>query len=147
MDPIYGIRELKVYTDTDRIRSIRRKLYLSDSYQEFQNAVLFCTMLAIHKVGGKPEWYFPLSEIKRLANIDLSNSIVVGKVYAQYAQHIGGKADKYVKKEAVSKIKEGARMDMLTLDLLSQNGIDDIEKWWWDEKYPPAWKPEQMRLY
>lgn len=143
MTPIYGIRELKVYTDVDRIRSIRRKLYLSDSYQEFQNAVLFCTMLAIHKVGGRPEWEFPLSEIKRLANINTSCSITVGKVYAQY---IGGKADKYVKKDAVLDIKEGAQIDMKTLDLLTKNGVNDIEAWWWNEKYPIARKPEQMRL-
>ena len=52
----------------------------------------------------------------------------------------------YGAKEAVSKIKEGARLDMLTLDLLVRNGIDDIEKWWWDEKYPPVQKPEQQTL-
>jgi hypothetical protein len=143
MSRIYGAKEQKLYTDEVRLRQIRRKLYLSDSYQEFQNAVLFCTMSAIHKAGSNPEWYFPLSEIKRLADIDLSCPVTVGKVYAQY---VGGKGDKYVKKEAVSKIKEGARLDMLTLDLLVRNGIDDIEKWWWDEKYPPVQKPEQQTL-
>ena len=140
---IYAIKDKRYYDDNLKLRIIYRKLILSDSYQEFQNAVLFCTMLAIHKVGGKPEWEFPLSEIKRLANVNTSCSITVGRVYAQY---VGGKADKYVKKDVVSEIKEGARLDMQTLDLLSQNGIDDIEKWWWDEKYPPAWKPEQQTL-
>lgn len=140
---IYAIKDKRYYDDENRLRTIRRKLYLSDSYQEFQNAVLFCTHLAIHNAGGKPEWEFPLSEIFRLANVNTSCSITVGRVYAQY---VGGKADKYVKKDVVSEIKEGARLDMQTLDLLSQNGIDDIEKWWWDEKYPPAWKPEQQTL-
>jgi len=143
MSRIYGAKEQKFYNDEVRLRQIRRKLYLSDSYQEFQNAVLFCTMLAIHNAGGKPEWYFPLSEIKRLANIDLSNPVAVGKVYAQY---IGDEADKYAKKEAVENIKEGARLDMLILELLARHGIDDIEKWWWDEKYPPVRKPEQQTL-
>jgi hypothetical protein len=144
MSRIYGAKDQKLYTDEVRLRQIRRKLYLSDSYQEFQNAVLFCTMLAIHEVGGKPEWYFPLSEIKRLANIDLSNPVAVGKVFKQYVSD--KKADKYAKKEAVENIKEGARLDMLILELLVRNGIDDIEKFWWDEKYPPVRKPKQQTL-
>ena len=130
--------EQRVYSDEMRFQTIQRRLMSSESYLEFQNFILFCTGLAVSRAGGgKKGWGLPLAEIKRLSQIDMSSRIAVSKVYNKY---INEPTTIYeVKRDAVSMIKNGARKDMLTIQLLEKYGINDIEKWWWEN-----WEKHKM---
>jgi hypothetical protein len=147
---MFGAKDKVLHDEEYQWRKIQRRLYQSDYYQEFQDYILYCAILAIHEQGGPVMHELKISEIQKLAEVDLNNKNAVLKIYSKYI----GKS-KYIyeiKRDAVEKIKHAAKTDLKTLDLIRKRGIEDIERWWWDTKYPPIKKseprgPEQLVLF
>jgi len=136
MKTIYHPSERKVYTDEDYMRRMRRNVLLSVDFEDFYSSLFFCAYLAIHEEGGKTS-ILSIDEIKKLANLDLNNRNLVGKVYAKYFGK--DKNDVFSKKNTLAYIKEQARVDLKTLDFLKRqgiNGIKELESWFEEKKYP-----------
>lgn len=140
----FAAYETKVYTDTDRMRQVRRCLFKANSYREFQNYVLSCTpKLLLHHGSGRD---LTVQEISRLAKVNLQNKVEVGKVFAQYFKC--GAADYAGKQNMVLSLKSMAEMDMRTIEMLSRNSVNDLEAWFYDQKFgtPAKRKTEKVQL-
>lgn len=132
MKSIVPVSELKVYTDEERMRRVHRNLMLSDCYQEFQNSVLFCTPRELRLRCAKIK-EVTIPEIIRLSKIDLSNKVQVGKIYARYFTQKA--ADFYITRNMVEALKDAAKRDVKVLEMLSRYGINDLENWFYKQKY------------
>lgn len=132
---IYGPKDRKLYNNEERMRRVRRNLILANSYEEFQNSVLSCVVTKLKELGAKKK-VVTIAEIKRLSEIDVSNNAVVGRLYSQYFSD--KRADTCTKRGYVRELQDSAKKDALILDMLSQQGIDNLREWFYREKYGMA---------
>lgn len=129
MKGIYGAKELKIYTDEDRMSRIRRTAISSNGYQDFQSYILSSTVIAFKEHGIQRRSNLTIKEIRDIANIDTTNKMLVGKRFAKLLKGVTA-ADYYVKLECIRKLKVAAQKDVAVLDMLARNGIDDLEAWY-----------------
>ena len=156
MTPVFHASESHVPTDADRICRVRRCLYHAESYQEFQNAIMSATVMAIKELypkGARDKCRDDLSiaEIRKLAALDTTSSIAVGRAYATYLPGLRANSV-HAKTDALKILKDAAQSDMKVLEMLERNGIDEgrLEEMFDEHRYGCMKReesPAQMKLW